>query len=49
MIENRAYEQLLKARVLDHISFARHVLMAHKVLAACYQMLQTEVFCTQQP
>lgn len=49
MIESHAYEQLLKAHALDHTSFARHVLVAHKVLVACYQMLQIEVFYTQLP
>lgn len=49
MIGSRVYEQLSEVHALDHISFSRHVLVAHKVLVACYLMLQIEVFYTQPP
>jgi len=49
MIGSHVYVQLSKAHALDHTIFARHVLKAHIILVACFQMLQTEVSYTQLP
>lgn len=49
MIGNHVYVQLSKAHALGRIVFARHVLKAHTVLVACYQMLQIEVSYIQPP
>jgi hypothetical protein len=49
LIESHVYEQLSKVYVQDRISYAKHEVEVHTILAAYYLMLQIEASYTQQP